>query len=177
MKIANILTYPHQSLLNKTTDITIFDDSLQALNTLLIDTLKYEECNYLAANQIGINQNIGVILCEDGEIITMINLDKGLDLEQESLPFITASPSYPGVEITAYPPHFLKVTYKTLTGTEETRDFTGLDAIHTELLSRTLAGTPLFNDLSPLQQTRIKKKIQKFLKTHQRHVHSAACNH
>src|ERR1700742_4874124 len=129
MAIRPIVTFPDPRLRMTAEPITIFDDSLQALATDLLDTMRSAPGIGITAPHIGIAKRLVVLeLSAEGTVRIYVNpmiVWKSTDVIRHR----EGSISMPGVLDDIERPARIRVSYQDLTGAEQVEEADGLSAV------------------------------------------------
>jgi peptide deformylase len=156
--IKNIVQYPTPPSVEYSTDIRVFDDSLQELITDLKDTITANDLQGLAAYQIGNQHNVIVVKDENGEFLELINPriinPKGSIETEETTAY------FPGLSAKVKRHETVSIVYQDNKGETHSLQASGEFAI---LLQRKIDftfGSSFINKLSKDEKKRFEKKLE-----------------
>ena len=156
--IQKIITYPTPPSVNYSTDVRVFDESMQEIVEDLKETITANNLEGLAAFQIGSMYNIVVVKQDDGSFLELIN--PRLFNTEGSVTTIEKTAYFPelSAEVTRY--ESVSIVYEDRNLEQKSLKAKGAYAI---LLQRKIDytfGSSFINKLSPLEKKRFEVKLE-----------------
>lgn len=155
-----VLTYPHPHLKIVCEPVTEFGTELMPVVQQMVATMIGRKGIGLAANQVGLSQRIFVMeLADTYQEFVNPEIIEGSDelLRNEGCL------SFPGVRASVKRFNKIKIKAKTFMGNDVEMDLEGRDAICFQHELDHINGKTFFDNLSPLKQSMIQKKISKMV--------------
>lgn len=170
---------PNEIFKRKAEIVKKIDDNLRILVDRMIRTLYVERAVGLGANMVGILKRIVVIdLQENGVRSPQVFINPEIIYKSEEYQvFNEASVCFPGIAADISRSKVIKLKYFDYEG--EARELTA-EGFFASVLQHEidyLDGKTFLNHLSKLKSDMLLKKMQKYMKLHPPHIHSAGCRH
>lgn len=163
-KVLPILKWPDDERLHeKSVDVTVFDDSLQALAHDLLHTMKTAGGVGLAAPQTGNMVNMIAIWIEDDKPLAFIN-PVIIETSEELFEFNEGCLSVPGYFEDRRRPARIVMQFNDVSGNPREFEFNGIYAFAIQHEVDHLNGKVFVDGSSPLKRQRIKAKMRKVAK-------------
>lgn len=179
MALLPLIYAPHPIFKQKSLPVEVVDDTVRQLINDLFETMEVEKAIGMAANMVGVLQQIVVVdLLEDGvsKPYTFINpeiiwrSDDTQEHEEASICFV-------GVSAKITRPNAIKMRYLDINGTMQELEAQGFLACVIQHEVDYLNGITFPDYLSKMKRDMLFKKMQKHLRMYPPHVHSAGCVH
>lgn len=179
MTALQIIYAPHPIFKQKAKPVTTIDEEIRKIAGDMLDTMYIEGAVGLGANMVGVDKQIVVIdLRENGEHKPYIMINPEI-IEQstELVEFEEASLSFPGISAVVKRPANITVKYLDLEVNSQTIKAEGFLSRVIQHEVDYLHGIVYLDKLSKLKKDMLTKKMLKYLKSYQPHVHNEHCNH
>jgi len=162
MPVRVCLPWPDKRLKTAASPVTEITDDIRAIWADMIDTMEAMPGVGLAANQIGVMQQLAVVDASDarGQVVRMANpeiLHASVQLRKHH----EASPNLPGVSAPIERPRAVTVRFLNEQNEVEDRDFVGLWATSVQHQIDHLAGRMYFDNLSKVKRDMLIRKAKK----------------
>lgn len=154
-----IVTYPHPSLLKKTTPITVFHDTLKDLTEEMFSLMKANRGIGLAANQVDINQSFFVMEIENEKFVFINPII--ISSSTEKIDFEEGCLSFPSMNQTTNRSKTIELSWQDLDGNCHQREFSDLHAICIQHEIEHLNGITFIDHLSSVKKLFAVKKYFK----------------
>jgi len=156
------IPWPDKRLRTPAAPVAVITDNVRAIWNDMIDTMEAMPGVGLAANQIGVLQQLAVVDASDkrGQAVCMANpviLHASVQLREHD----EASPNLPGVWAKIARPRAVTVEFLNDQGVLEQRDFVGLWATSVQHQIDHLNGKMYFDHLSKMKRDMLIKKAKK----------------
>lgn len=155
-----VLTYPHPHLKTVCEPVTEFGTELMPVVQQMVATMIGRKGIGLAANQVGLSQRIFVMEMADTyqEFVNPVIVESSDEQTRNE-----GCLSFPGVRASVKRFNKIKVKAKTFMGNDIEMDLEGRDAICFQHELDHINGVTFFDQLSPLKQNMLQKKISKMV--------------
>ena len=163
MSILKILKYPDPRLRKVAEEISLFDKSLENLSNDMLETMYKENGIGLAATQVDIHKRVVVIDVSEDRDDPMVFINPVVTiLDDKSLvPCEEGCLSVPGVNVEVMRPDKVKLNWLDIKGNNHEMHPKGLLTVCIQHEIDHLEGKLIADFLSPLKQSRLKKKATK----------------
>lgn len=162
-RIIPILVWPDERLHQKCEDITTFDSWIKQHAVDLLATMKHSNGVGLASPQVGVLANIIAIWIEEKNPMVFVN-PKIIEAGDEEFEWDEGCLSVPGYFEKRRRPNRIVLQYKDIDGNEHETEFRQLYAFAIQHEMDHLKGKLFIDGLSTFKLSRVKNKVQKFLK-------------
>ena len=179
MGILNIIYAPSSVFKRKARRVEEVNDHVRKIANDMLDTMYFEGAVGLGANMVGVELAIIVLYLREQNVsspIVMVNPEI-IDSSAEVSEFEEASISFPGISAKIKRPSKVKVKYLDIEDKEQKIEADGFLARVIQHEIDYLHGKTFLDYLSKLKQDMLIKKMLKFIKYNQPHVHGEHCNH
>ncbi|MEI6188198.1 MAG: peptide deformylase [Alphaproteobacteria bacterium] len=155
------------------------DHNVRQLVDNMFHTMAFEKAVGMGANMVGILQRIVVIDLRENNVskpFCLINPEITWRSDQNQT-FEEAFLCFPSIAAPISRPNAIKVKYLDYDGKTQESSFEGFPATVIQHEMDYLDGKVFLDYLSKMKRDMLIKKMQKYIKSHQPHVHGAGCNH
>ena len=179
MAVLQVIHAPNSIFKQKAKLVAVIDEEIRRIAQDMLDTMYEQGAVGLGANMVGIDKQIIVLdLRENGERCPYVMINPEIiEQSEEQVEFEEASLSFPGISAKIKRPANVTVNYLGLDGNNHTlkaKDFLSRVIQH-EI--DYLYGIVYLDKLSSLKKDILLKKMLKYIKFYQPHVHDEHCNH
>ena len=155
------------------------DDEIRLIADRMAQTMYFEQGVGIGANMVGVLKAICVVdIRPNGEknLLTLINPEI-IEYSKETQVFEEASLCFPSISADIERPKAIKLSYLDYDGKQQEMEAEGFLATVIQHEMDYLKGKIYLDYLSKMKSDNLKKKLEKHLKNHSPHIHTAYCQH
>ncbi len=179
MALLQLIYAPNPIFSAKAEPVSKVDSEIQKLIDDMFDTMEFEKAVGIGANMVGVLKRVIVVnLKPDGvdQKYCMVNPEI-IWKSDETQTHEEASICFPAISAQITRPKAIKVEYLDYDGKPQTLEAQDFLATVIQHEMDYLDGVIYLDHLSKLKRDSLLKKMNKYIKLHPPHIHSASCNH
>ncbi|MDB2414455.1 peptide deformylase [Rickettsiales bacterium] len=179
MSLLPLVYAPNKIFQEKALPVEKVDDEIRELIDDMFETLYFEQAVGIGANMVGILRRIAIVdMYEDGKPNPYVFINPEITYRsKETQTFEEASICYRGISAKITRPSSIKVKYLDKEGKNQELEANGFFASVIQHEIDYLDGKVYLDYLSKMKRDMLLKKMDKYIKMHPPHIHSASCNH
>ena len=170
---------PNKIFKQKAAEVSHVDDSIRAIATEMLGLMYAERAVGIGANMVGVLKRIAVVdIMEAGVKNPYILINPKITWKSNEMQTVReASLCFPGIDAMITRPNAIKVEYLDYDGKVSVLECHGFLATVIQHEMDYLDGVVFLDHLSKMKRDLLLSKMQKYIKNHPPHVHTASCKH